>query len=189
MLQFVAVCCSVLQCRTVCKDRLLSLFLLQGGENTQDALICRSLSAKEPLITLLQEMTLKDKAHGIQSSACSALARFRFRFSMCSVSCRCRSAKEPLIIGLFCGKRPIKIRRTRIRAQLSQPFRVSALPCNLLAPPCPVCVLQCVAVNCSELKCSPCDLLAPPCPVRVLQYVAVRYSALQRVAARCSALQ
>jgi len=63
--QSVAVCCSVLQCATVCYSVFLQRvgagccrfplegragMMLQGGEDPWDAISCRSFFAKEPLI-------------------------------------------------------------------------------------------------------------------------------------------
>ena len=121
VLQCVAVCCSVLQCVAVCCSyityiiytNLKALFLLcvQGGENSYDALICRSFFAKEPLITGLfcgkwpvQIWHLMGLRHPVGEGRRSWYDAF---------SCRSFVAKEPLITGLFCGKRPVKIRHPR----------------------------------------------------------------------------
>jgi len=70
------------------------------------------------------------------------------RYLICSIpnSCRSLSAKKPLIIGLFCGKWPVKIRH--LMGQLATWFALynqySAYCCS---------VLHCVAVCCSVLQC------------------------------------
>jgi len=67
VLRYVAACCSVLQCVTLCcsamqcvavelseyfeTSSIASVSCWWGGESAQDPFICRSLSAKEPLIT------------------------------------------------------------------------------------------------------------------------------------------
>ena len=80
---------------------------VQGGEDPQDALSCRSFSAKEPLIIGL---FCTDLSHLDSTSRCY-LRIFCYAFMIQggedlqdALSCRSFSAKEPLIIGLFCGK-------------------------------------------------------------------------------------
>jgi len=80
---------------------------LQDGKNTLNALSCKSLSAKEPLIIGLfcgkrltkirHPMRLRLSVQGGEDSYDAS-------------SCKSYSAKQPLIIGLFCGKRLTKIR-------------------------------------------------------------------------------
>jgi len=189
LLQCVAVCCSLLQCRTGCNARPSQPFLTRGWRRCTGCLKLQ-VSFRQRATNyraLLRKTTYKDKAHWMQRSAFPAFARFRC--SMCSVSCRCRSAKEPLIIGLFCGNQPIKIRHTFI-ARPSQPCRVCAPPCNLLAPQCPVCVLQCVAVCCSALQCAAACCSALQCIAVILQCSCpVCCSVLLCVAECCSGLQ
>jgi len=57
---------------------------IQGGKNAHDALLCGSLSAKEPLIMgFIVEMTSKNKALYASSPPCTARSRLWHDASMC----------------------------------------------------------------------------------------------------------
>ena len=66
--------------------------MVQGGEDPQDALSCRSFSAKEPLII---GFFLRKETRVVQGG----------EDPQDVLSCRSFSAKEPLIAAFFCGKR------------------------------------------------------------------------------------
>ena len=57
---------------------------------------------------LLWKITCKDKASYGSSPLCND--SFKYLFHMCCIFLDSFFAKGPLIIGLFCGKSPIKIR-------------------------------------------------------------------------------
>ena len=83
---------------------------LQSGEDSYDALICRSFLVKEPLITGLfcgkwsvNIWHLMGLRHPVGEGRRSWYDAF---------SCGSFVAKDPLITGLFCGKWPVKIRHS-----------------------------------------------------------------------------
>ena len=80
----------------------LLIMLLQGGEDAEDALSCRSLSAKERLIIGFFCGNWPVKIRHPMSLGHPVATHTHHT--------RILRANEPLITGLFCGKRPVKIR-------------------------------------------------------------------------------
>jgi len=88
---------------------------VQGGEDPQDALSCRSLSLKEPLIIGLYcgKWPIKIRHPMGLCNPVSTWIRFSNRVAqtnMMQLSCKSLSANYPLILGLFAENEKPKIR-------------------------------------------------------------------------------